>query len=388
MSLFIQQLKAEFAAIFRNPAVALTIIGGVLLYSVLYPQPYLKQLPREENVAVIDVDNSSTSRRLLRWMDATPEVKISHHVVSIDAAKQLLIKGEVHGFVHIPANFERDLVLSKSPVVSIAGDANYFLIYGTIIEGLAIPVATLGAEFRVKALALAGSPIQFATQDWSPVRLNQRPLFNTSMGYLGYVIPAVFILILQQTLLLASALIGTTAQQTLHSDEADKHKVLTVLCARFCAMFITYIFLAQFYMGACFHWYGISRLANLTDLWLMIIAFTASSTLLGIVIGLLIPRKELAAPLVMVSSLPLVFTAGFVWPLESIPAPLLWLSQLVPSTAAIQGFLKLNQMGASFDSVLNHWYGLFILSVFYAFFAYYLLKARYKDTTKVYHNHR
>lgn len=187
-------------------------------------------------------------------------------------------------------------------------------------------MVTIGAEFRVKALALKGLPIHFATTQWTPLRISQRPLFNTSMGYLGYVIPAVFILILQQTLLLASGLIGAKAQQAAQLLRVGNKQPAITLSARFCAMFITYFFLAQFYMRICFQWYGISRLASLGDLWMMIVAFISSSVALGLVIGLLIPRRELVAPYVMVSSLPLIYTAGFIWPLESIPAPLIWIS--------------------------------------------------------------
>lgn len=126
MSLFLQQLKFEFTAIFRDSAVLLTVIGGVFLYCVLYPQPYLNQLPRDQSIAVIDLDHTSTSRRLTRWIEATPDVQIDATVNSIAEARELLIKGDVHGFVQIPAHFERDSALSKSPVVAMAGDANYF----------------------------------------------------------------------------------------------------------------------------------------------------------------------------------------------------------------------------------------------------------------------
>jgi ABC-2 type transport system permease protein len=214
---------------------------------------------------------------------------------------------------------------------------------------------------------LAGAPIQFATNDWTPVRLNSRPLFNVSMGYLGYVVPAIFIMILHQTLLLAAGLVGATHNEARRANpEAEQDGYIgRSLGARFLAMFIIYFLLAQFYMGACFNFYGIARNASLNDLWLMITAFVAATSSLGVLIGVLMPRRELVAPFVMASSLPLVFTAGFVWPLESIPAPIVAASQLAPSTSAIQGFLKLNQMGADFSQVIHHCLILVILAIVY-----------------------
>lgn len=356
---FIDHLKSEFLNIFKDKAVLTTVIGGVLFYAALYPQPYLKQLPLKQSIVVVDHDNTPASRRLIRYADATPQVNVTGLVGSITEARSLLLNQEVRGMLIVPRHFERDLMLSRSPVIGLAGDANFFLIYGTVIEGLAGAVMTTGATARVRELMVSGVPLSLAVKDWSPVNINVRPLFNVGMGYLGYVLPAIFILILQQTLLLACGLIGAERQV--------KHGLSLVNAgslfgARFVAMFIVYVLLTQFYMGACFEFYGISRNGNIVDLWKMIAAFLSASVSLGILIGLLLPRRELAAPLIMICSLPMAFTAGFIWPRELLPAPLALISDFFPSTSAIQGFLKLNQMGAEFHQVLDHWWVLWSLS--------------------------
>jgi ABC-2 type transport system permease protein len=360
---FLEQLKDEFLKIFTDQAVIITVIGGALFYAVLYPQPYLNQLPLQQSIAVVDHDNTPTSRRLIRYANATPQVHVAQHVDSISAARSLLLDGKVRGMLIIPRHFQKDLGLSRSPVIGLAGDANFFLIYGTVIEGLAGAVMSTGATARVRELMLAGVPMSFAIKDWSPIHLNERPLFNVGMGYLGYVIPAIFILILQQTLLLASALIGAESNE---KSGLEIRRAGSVFGARFVAMFVVYFLLTQFYMGACFSYYGISRNAGIFDLWMMIAAFISASTALGILIGLLLPRRELAAPMVMLSSLPMAFTAGFIWPRELLSYPVLWISEWFPSTPAIQGFLKLNQMGAEFSQVLNHWGGLWALAGFFS----------------------
>lgn len=360
--MFFEYLKSEFLNIFKDKAVLTTVIGGLLFYAVLYPQPYLNQLPLKQSIVVVDHDNTPASRRLIRYANATPQVQVTGLVGSISEARSLLLNQEVRGMLIVPQHFERDLILSRSPVIGLAGDANFFLIYGTVIEGLAGAVMSTGATARVRELMMSGVPLSLAVKDWSPLNINVRPLFNVGMGYLGYVIPAIFILILQQTLLLASGLIG--------AERLKKHGFSLVHAgslfgARFAAMFIIYVLLTQLYMGACFEYYGISRNANIVDLWKMIIAFISASVTLGILIGLLLPRRELAAPMIMICSLPMAFTAGFIWPRELLPEPVLWISQFFPSTSAIQGFLKLNQMGAEFHQVLDHWWILWGLSAFF-----------------------
>ena len=381
--MFLHQLKEELLKIFTDKAVIITVIGGVLFYAALYPQPYLNQLPLQQSIAVVDQDNTPASRRLIRFADAAPQVHITQRVNSVSQAHELMLGGEIRGMMIIPRYFERDLALARSPVIGLAGDANFFVVYGTVIQGLAGAVMTTGAGARVRELLLTGIPLSFAVRDWSPVRLNQRPLFNVGMGYLGYVLPAIFILILQQTLLLASGLIGAECQK---KSGLPVSGAASMLAARFLAMFVVYFLLAQFYMGACFDYYGISRNAGVVDLWLMMSAFISASVALGILIGLLLPRRELAAPMVMISSLPMAFTAGFIWPRELLPEPVLWISQWFPSTSAIQGFLKLNQMGAEFSQVINHWWSLWALTAFFSLTSFILLTRSPIAFSSVLHN--
>jgi ABC-2 type transport system permease protein len=381
MSQFIRQLKRELAAIVKDKAVLVTVVGGIVFYAALYPQPYLNNLPEDLSIAAVDLDNSATSRKLLRWANASPKIRISYRSASVAAARELLTQGLVRGLIVIPYDFEKDLAVSKSPVVGLAGDANYFLVYGTAMEGLVGAVKTVSAGARVRGMMLEGAPMSFAIMDWSPIKLNARPLFNVSMGYLGYVLPAVFVLILHQTMLLASGLIGAGSYKA-GSTASSNHPHIGVgvlLGARFCAMFLIYLLLTQFYMGVCFEFYGVPRNADLNDLWLMIVAFIAATAALGVLIGVVLPRRELVAPFVMMSSLPLAFTAGFIWPVELIPEPIVWLTQMAPSTSAIQGFLKLNQMGASIAQVANHWWALVGLAVLYGLLAYKLLQRRYAN---------
>ena len=355
-------LRQEFRNIFTNIYVLLVVFGGVLLYAALYPQPYLNKVPLQQPVVVVDHDHTPTSRRLIRYADATPQVRIADQADSLMQARELLAEGKVRGILIIPRHFERDLALARSPVVGMAGDANFFLIYSSIIEGLATVVGTTGAIARIGELLVAGVPLGFAVRDWAPLQLNESPLFNVGMGYLGYVIPAVFVLILQQTLLLASGLVGTESKVR---SGFSLTSASALLGARFIAMFVVYLMLAQLYMGVCFDFYGISRNASAPDLYLMIVAFLAACVTLGMFFGLLIPASEWAPPVVMVSSLPMVFTAGFIWPLEMLPEPIVWISHFFPSTHGIQGFLKLNQMGAEFSQVLNHWWSLWALAAFF-----------------------
>ncbi|USD33859.1 MULTISPECIES: ABC transporter permease [Vibrio] len=346
-------LSAEVKALLSNPIVTLTVFGGVLFYSFLYPLPYNHQTPREQPISIVNLDRSQTSYKLERMVDATPQVKVVQRDYAIESAQQAFIDGKISGFLVIPEHFYKDLLMGASPTLSFAGDASYFLVYGTVVEGLAQAGGTLAAQTKVTRLLLDGTPMALASEQYSATKLNLKPTFNPRMGYIDYVVPAVFVLILQQTMAMASGLM--TGSQKSGKGYWSATQPSTLLLVRFSVLVGIYYILSMFYFGASFSMHGISQLATSAQLLSLLLPFLLASCAIGICLGAITPRRELVTLVVLISSMPLIFSAGFIWPLNSIPSPVLWLSQLFPSTPAIQGFLALNQMGASWDQISSQW---------------------------------
>ncbi|WP_260258538.1 ABC transporter permease [Vibrio intestinalis] len=345
----IQLFKSELKALLTNPVVVLTVFGGVLFYSFLYPMPYSHQTPREQHISIVNLDGSQTSYTLERMVDATPQVAVVRRDHTIESAKQAFLAGDVSGILVIPEHFYKDLLLGKSPTLTYAGDASYFLVYGTIVEGLAQAGGTLAAQTTVSKLVIEGTPLSQATQQYAATKLNLKPTFNPRMGYIDYVVPAVFVLILQQTLAMAAGLMGGTQKD----GKGYWSSVSTgqLLLVRITILTAIYYLLSMYYFGASFSQQGISQLANATELLTLLLPFLIASCAIGVWLGSIVPRRELVTLVVLISSMPLIFSAGFIWPLEAIPYPLVFISNLFPSTPAIQSFLALNQMGADWGQI-------------------------------------
>ncbi|MDQ2164673.1 MULTISPECIES: ABC transporter permease [Vibrio] len=358
---FIALLKAELKALFTNPVVLLTVFGGVVFYSFLYPLPYTQQTPREQTLSIVNLDKSQASYQLERMVDATPQVKVIQRDSTIEDAKQAFLNRKVSGILVIPEHFYKDLLLGKSPTLAYAGDASYFLVYGTIVEGLSQAGGTLAAKSKVSRLVMEGEPLSLAAQHYSATSINLKPTFNPRMGYVDYVVPAVFVLILQQTMIMAAGLMGGTQK---HGNGYWSHTTpLRLILVRSIVLVAVYYLLSMYYFGASFTSHGVNTLASAGHLLLLLLPFLLASCLCGIWLGSVTPRRELVTLVVLISSMPLIFSAGFIWPLEAIPRPIIWISNLFPSTPAIQGFLSLNKMGASWDQISTQW-GILWVQVF------------------------
>jgi ABC-2 type transport system permease protein len=372
-------VRNEWRAIFTNSAILLTVFGGVLLYSFLYPLPYTQQVPRDQEVVVVNLDNSQFSRRLERMVDATPQVHLSARAHSLEEAEEIFATRKLSGILAIPENFYRDLLQGRRPTLSFAGDASYFLIYGTVLEGMAGAGNTLAEEVKFHRMIMSGQSPALAAEQQSGIKLNLVPVFNPTMGYVNYVVPAIFILILHQTLIMGVGILGGGQnEQRGAGQEGYWQRVapLQLLMVR-TGLFVTlYWLLFMYYFGFSLSYYHIPGLAGIGELSLVLLPFLLSATFLGICLGSLLVRRELATLLVLISSMPLIFASGFIWPISAIPTPIVAASQLIPVIPAIQAFLALNQMGAEFSDILPLWQQLWLCTVLYGALAWWLLRKR------------
>lgn len=347
----------ELSSLLADRAVLLTLFGGILFYAWLYPLPYAQQVARSLPILVVDEDNSVLSRRLAFMADATPQLVLVGQAATLREAEARIRQGEARGLLLIPQHFYRDVRLGRSVTLSLAGDGAYYLIYGAIAEGLSSAAATLGALVRIQRLsAEGGGPM--VLQHWSPFSLQMQPVFNPTLGYQQYVVPAVFLFILQQTLLIGLGLRGVSErEQGLHRRGQGRVRLLLFM--------LLYLIFFMFYFGPCMAYYGLSRDAQPWQLLAFVLPFFLAAGLLGLLLGCVTARREMVTPMVILSSLPLLFASGFIWPTEMLPGPLQVVMSLLPTMPGINGLLRLNTMGADWSAVNGLWWQLWAQVITY-----------------------
>jgi len=373
---YFKLLKEEFIAILRDKDILLTIFGGVLLYSFLYPQPYLKESVTALPVAVVDYDRSDLSRKISYMLDASPQIAVDSSYLSEKEAKEAIINNTMTAMIIIPSHFKRDLHLGKEPVISVGADASYFLIYGGVVEATMHSVLTQSAQQQVGELLKKSVPLVTAKMQYTPFKTEFINTFNISGSYINYVIPAVFILILQQTMLIGMGMMGARENEATRRGEKgyyNSENILAVMSVRYLSFVSIFFIHALFFFGFSFSFFGVPHIAKIGELLLYTFSFFMAVGSLGVLLGAVFKERIYPTPVILLSSLPLVFSAGFVWPLEMMPQWLIWLSHIAPSTPGIQGFLRLNQMGADFSQVIGQFGLLWLQTVVYTLLAYFLL---------------
>ena len=200
-------------------------------------------------------------------------------------------------------------------------------------------------------------------------------MFNPVGGYASYVVPGVLPIVLQQTLLIGLGMLGGTRRERWLQAPPERRaprgeSLLAVLLGRSAAYFTIYLPYPIFYAGVVFHVYDLPSRGDFGVLTLFTIPYVLAVVLLGQAINALLTEREHAITLVVGTSIPFVFFAGFAWPIEGLPVWLRNLSLLIPSSSGAAGFLRINQMGAGLHDVYFEWCVLWGLCALYFVLAY------------------
>jgi ABC-2 type transport system permease protein len=336
--------RDELRAVFTDGQVRSILLLSLVIYAVIYPLPYRAELLRDVPVVLVDQDRTTTSADLVRRIDASEAVTISGDARDMAQAIRLVQERAAYGVLLIPEGFERNLLRGRQSPVAVYADASYFLMYQRVMQGAAVPIRQMGAEVEAGRLLATGAALGVARAQVSPAEQVEVALFNPAAGYATYVLPAAFVLILQQTILMGLALTATRRQR------GTDHPVWLVL-GRMAAWVAIYSVLLPIYLIVLPALYGLPNLGRTGDIIAIGLPFVLSSGLLAQCVAALLRSADLVQIVLLALGLPFFFLSGFSWPVVAIPPGLNALAQFVPSTPAIDGLVRISQMGARLPDV-------------------------------------
>lgn len=339
---FIHSFTDTFKNLFTDVGPLLLIVLAPIIYGFLYPWPYADQVARQIPVAVVDYDNTSLSRQIIRYSMASPNLKITM-ANSVDEAKDLFWKGKIDGYLIIPANLKRDVLYQRDASVAIATSGSYALLNEGVSMGFAKAIGTLSVGISIKQLTSGhAKSLPQAYMTSNPLSLQVQSLYNPSQGYSSYVVPAVSILILHQTLLMGTALMLATLYE-----RKSFYTTVKGWLARILAISLTAWLMTGFYFGWLFTFNDYTRGQNMVGATLLALVLIPTVAILGCLCALWIKNRERVLQVILFTSLPIYFISGFSWPAEGLPTFLRYIRWIFPSTAGINGSILYNQMGAS-----------------------------------------
>ena len=207
---FASVLRNEYRNIFCDAGVLLIAVGAIFIYSTAYSLAYKNEVLRDVPVAVVDNSRTPSSRQLIRSFDATPNVDVVYKPASLDEAKKLFLERKVNGIIVIPGDYEKKLMRTEKVNLAIYADASYFLMYRQVFFDIMGSIGHSNSNVEWLRFVSKGVSSKQAEALSNPVSISVRNMYNPYLGYATFIMPAILMVIIQQTLLIGIGMVGGT----------------------------------------------------------------------------------------------------------------------------------------------------------------------------------
>lgn len=360
--------QKELKAVFKDQGVLIFFLLVPLAYPLLYAFIYTGEVVREVPAAVVDMNKSTLSREFIRNVDATPDVKIQSHCADMEEAKLLLKESKVYGVIYIPESFSSDITKGIQTQVTLYCDMSGMLYYKAILT--ASTEVSLKMNKAIKAKRAGNTTNRQDEISATPITYEAVNLFNPQAGYASFLLPAVLILIIQQTLLLGVGLSAGTARENnrfrdLVPLSRQYQGTLRIVLGKSSAYFIIYAIVSAYILCVVPKIFSLVQIAQAGTLAAFILPYVLSCIFFAMTCSIFIHHREACMMIYVFTSVPLLFISGVSWPGSAIPEFWRVISWLFPSTFGINGYIAINSMGATLDQVLPEFRALWIQTGIY-----------------------
>ncbi len=347
--------RQEIKQIVHDEGVLIFCVIVPLVYPLLYSWIYNNEVVREVPVVIVDQSHSQQSRQFIRMVDASPDVRVLCYAADLDDAQSLVSRQVAKGVYLIPADFATNLNRMQQGVISVYCDMSLMLAYKAIYQTSVAVTQAMGAEIQRKVSGNYTAREDLITT--RPLDFEDVPIFNPAGGYGNFIIPAVIMLIIQQTLILGIGLAaGTARERNRYSDLVPINRcyggIYRIVTGKALCYLMVYAVMAAYLTIVVPRIFSFIALIQWQDLLALMLPYLLACVFFGLTVSCLVHYRENVMLLVVFISVPLLFMTGVSWPQSAIPGFWQGVSWLFPSTFGVRAFVRMNTMGGVLSDVV------------------------------------
>lgn len=272
------------------------LVAG-LVYPLLYNLVYLNGILSETPVAIVDNCDSPDSRRFIREIDATREVEVAAKCMNMAEAEKMMQERKVNGIIYFPSDFTEKLARNETSTFSVYADMSSFLYYKNALMATNFVMLHEIGQIQMQRFSSLGMTEQAASQTVKPLGYEDNNPYNRAFNYSFFLISAILMIIIQQTLFYGMSLLVGTARERNRSfaslpDRLEGHGVGRVVMGRGGAYWLLYIAVGMYIAFIVPAIFGIPQRGEFKDVLAMLVFFITDCVFFSMVWSTLITRRE------------------------------------------------------------------------------------------------
>ena len=324
---------------------------SLVFMATIFDHGQMENLP----VGVVDADQTSLSRSIVRMVDATPELQVTKHYANETEARKAMQKKEIYGYLLISSGIKSLCYYYHNAMLSVGGELHST--FETLLKRVSVtPIVT-------EAVGLGESQTNI-TSFLIPVSEEEMVSYNPNRNYAIYLSQPFFFVFLQVLLLLVTTYaLGSeskfgTSDEWLQMAKGNMGIAVTGKLLPYTFIFIAIGVLANVVF---FHW---MKMPLPCSLWVMngiTILFILATQALALLLYAIFPALSLIISVVsMIGSLGATLS-GVTFPVNFMDTPVYWASFLFPIRHFVEVVQSLLYLGGTFS---NYWTNLVVLLLF------------------------
>lgn len=350
--------RYEYQSILHSLPILVVLGGGIFLYGMLYNYMYSPNVLREVPVVVVDESQTPLSRHYIRLLDATPQVRVQGVITNMPEARKRMKETEVVGILSIPANFDAKVGREEEAVFVSFNNTMAFLSYAALKEAFSGAMLALDDSVRPYQMVFLNPDVVQPVINTPSIQVQGIALYNESGGYATYLIPAVLMVIIFQTMVMVISMrCGKENEQRMRPllgvsrHDSSRGMAMNIVIGKSVVYVGFYALFAIFLLGLLPLVFDLPHLASPLLLIQLMIPYLLATAFFGLACSPFC--KDSDAPLLLIAffSVGLLFLSGISWPLELMPWPWRLLHCLLPAPVGVLAFVKATSMGANISDI-------------------------------------
>lgn len=182
----IQAIRDGFHNLTSRRVYLTLLIAVPLLFTLFFINLMDEGVAVKVPSSVVDLDNSSLSRDVIRNLGSSELVDIVAKDESYHKAMEKVRSGKTYGFFMIPENFQRDAISGRTPTITYYCNLTYFVPGTMMFKGFKTTAVTTAGDLVQTNLVSRGLTENFAMATIQPVVVQQQSPGNPWMNYNYY----------------------------------------------------------------------------------------------------------------------------------------------------------------------------------------------------------
>ena len=338
----------------RRVYVVAALVIPILSY-VFFTTMLADGLPTKLPVAVIDNDNTSLSRNLIRQMDAMQMTHIAMRLNTFEEAGHEMKKGNIYAFVIIPPNMEAEILTDRQPELTFYYNNAYFIPGGLLFKDLSLMSSMASASVGLSTGLAQGKTVEETMGQLQPIVVDAHSIGNPYLNYSVYLSNVLMPGILQLMIILISIFsIGVELKERTSREwlRVSDKSIMIALSGKLFPYTVIFTTLVIFQNVILFRILGFPLHSNIISMLSTSVLFVLASQAIGIFIIGILPVLRNALSFGAVFGILGISYSGFTFPVEQMPVELQALAQFFP----MQHFFKIYQNSAlNGASIVYYW---------------------------------